>query len=144
MRTITFPTGYGLGYGQTIPANGASFKPPLVVVGANIYLRERIKRDVLQDWDVTLLFFPTSKAVYTVGVLYVSRKDNGIVSLDVCEGNTVSEALGDALAELTAHPILNDVITLKPQAIMWLASSIYACPKISLNEVLRLEAFKAA
>lgn len=136
MLIVNIPNGFGLGYGQT--TSTAGFKPPTVVVGANIYLRERIKRETLQDWDVTLLFFPTSEPVYTIGILYVSRKDDGVVSLDICKGTTVAEAIEHVLAT----PVLSETIVLKPKAIMWLASSIYACPKVFLKDLLGLEAFE--
>jgi hypothetical protein len=131
---LNFPKGYGLGYGQILKGNG--FKPPLLVVGCNNYIRSKVGADVVQNWDVHVMFFPTSETVWRIGILYISRIGENVM-LTVCDGTNIEAALIRALI-----PASGDATELHSKALVWLTHAVYRCPKISLRDILALEPYE--
>ena len=135
---MQFPKGYGLGYGIKVTKGSAGFKPPLLVVGANNYMRNltaTLGDSKWGGWDTHVLFFPTADNIYRAGILGVSRHDSQVF-LTYAEGNTVDEAIQNAFKSK------HNSIELAEHALLWLNNSVYRCPKIALKDLLSLDAFK--
>jgi hypothetical protein len=135
MQTLTFPKGYGLGYGQKILKGSEVFKFPMLVVGANTYMRERCTPERLKNWDIFLLFFPTNQPIWQAGILGISRNDNQVF-FEYAVSKSAKDAIDDCLADRDTSSI-----KLSPKAIQWLNLSVYRCPKIALRDVLSLESY---
>jgi hypothetical protein len=128
---LQFPKNYGLGYGQKIMRNENGFKSPLLVVGANNYIRENTKPEILKAWDIHILFFPTSECTWRVGALYISSSNESTM-LKVCEGINIENALKQCLEAP------KNALALHTKSIAWLNMAVYRCNKIALKEVLEL------
>jgi len=135
---MLFPKGYGLGYGVKVLKGSEGFKSPMLVVGANAYMRDtasRLKVKGFADWDMHLLFFPTADNVYRVGILGVSRHNDNQAFLSCGEADTVDRAINNAFR--SEHV----AIDLRPHAMLWLQHAIYRCPKVALKDLLSLESY---
>lgn len=134
---LKFPKGYGLGYAQLIPKNGEGFKSPMLIVGCNIYAREKASPQMIKEWDLYFLFFPTTEPTWRVGILFFSKTDRNIVMLNVCESPNIEDALTQALK----RPGTGGAVELTPKAVCWLTHSVYRCAKVALKDILALETY---
>lgn len=137
---LKFPKGYGLGYGQKILKDEPGFKPPMLCVGANTFTRQKVEAGVLQAYDLHWLFFPNAGNTYIVGVLGVERRGLETIFLNLGEGSSIDEAIGDVLSKVNFRE--GNKFVIRAHAMLWLTHSIYRCPKISLKDVLSLESYK--
>jgi hypothetical protein len=138
MNKLEFPLGYGLGYAQVVHKDKPGFKSPMLIVGANTYIMQRVDPELYKTYDLFLFFFPHSGHFWRVGLLGMNKNNiTDSAFLITSEGvNIVS-----VLANLMAMPY--ESIEIRQKGIIWLTHSIYRCPKISLKDILSLEPYKS-
>jgi hypothetical protein len=134
---------------QTLKRYSANAKNPMLIVGANTWLRERIPFFVLQRYDVHLLFYPTSTPCWVVGAAAFSRlrsdeKPLFVFSADSAVLGALERTLGKLLEAIP--PSLEEGADVESAARgaklnLWWTHWIYRCPKISLSDVLHLEPY---
>lgn len=116
-----------------------SGKSPLLIVGSNNFIRERMPFFILQKFDVHLMFFPTSERSYRIGAAVFSKTNPEQKPILLHAGEYSTEnafrqlILGIAV-QSQAEPIL-----IQPKLILWYTHWIYRCPKISLRDIQSLE-----
>lgn len=126
---LKLPIGFILGHGQLVDNETLS---PLLIVGVNSYVRERVAPNVLQDWDIFLFYCPNQDGNAVVLVVGMSRLGNAAFA-NYAMHSTVDAAIDTALG----MPI--DSVEFKPKRLAWLNLSIYRCPKVALRDVLSLK-----
>jgi hypothetical protein len=134
---------------QTLQRYAANAKNPMLVVGANTWLRERIPFFVLQRYDVHLLFYPTSTPCWVIGAAAFSRlrsdeKPLFVFSADTSVLGALERTLGRLLESIP--PSLEEgadpaEASRGSKLNLWWTHWIYRCPKISLSDVLHLEPY---
>lgn len=139
---------------QTLKTFTTSGKKPMMVVGAHSWLRARVPFFLLQQYDLHLMFYPTSSPVWVAGLIALSRTDT--TEAPVCVFS--SEAHPMKVLESVIYKVLErcypaDAKDLgKPkkeekkksfasQMHLWWTNWIYRCPKITLKDVLMLEPY---
>lgn len=141
------PAPYTCQLGQVSSGYGLTVKYPMLIVGANNYVRENIPFFIIQKYDVHLVFMPTSKQVYQLGALIVNRTEYKymFVSLDSIN---ITDAMNNIFLAITreTYNTVDDSIecrwnTQHPKLMVWLNNWIYRCHKISLKDVLHLEPY---
>ncbi|MBI4402973.1 MAG: hypothetical protein HY537_02355 [Deltaproteobacteria bacterium] len=132
-------------------------KNPMLVVGANSWLRSRLPFFLLQEYDLYPLFYPNSSPAWIVGIAALSRlrTDQRPVFVFGANGD-VTKAFDEAIFRLLEHcrPVewisdeLRNMKERDPQKAsklnLWWTHWIYRCPKISLRDVLHLEPHASA
>ncbi len=137
----------------------ATMKTPLLVVGANSWLRDHVPFFLLHRYDLHLLFYPNSMPSWVVGVAALSRTRVDEKPLFAFgSGSTGKAAFANALGKLLidTKPWQEEdkggLTLLKPQEVTdkkalqlnrWWNHWIYRCSKISLRDVLHLEGHPA-
>ncbi len=135
----------------------ASMKTPLLVVGANSWLRDHVPFFLLQRYDLHLLFYPNSTPSWVVGVAALSRTRVDEKPLFTFGSSSdpkkaFAEALGKLLIETKPweEEDKNNLTLFKQQEVTdkktlqlnrWWNHWIYRCSKISLRDVLHLESY---
>lgn len=135
----------------------ASMKTPLLVVGANSWLRDHVPFFLLQRYDLHLLFYPNSTPSWVVGVAALSRTRVDERPLFAFGSSfdpkkAFAQALGRLLIETKPweEEDKNNLTLFKQQEVTdkktlqlnrWWNHWIYRCSKISLRDVLHLESY---
>lgn len=139
---------------RTLKKYANAMKSPMLIVGANNWVRTRVPFYVLQKYDVHLFFYPNSTQVWVVGAAAVSRvkveeKPIFVFSADPSIGSAMDKLFGLLLAALkpdqdeSGLPTMSDEPTSAKASKLnlWWTHWIYRCPKISLKDVLHLDAY---
>lgn len=121
-------------------------KQPMLVVGSNNWMRSHIPFFLLQQYDVYLLFYPNATRAWVVGCVAFSRTvENAEPLWSYSAACTIEEALKQAMWGLLKSKETNtEVRTVHSKLNAWLIHWIYRCPKITLKDVLHLEAYSRA
>lgn len=138
----------------TLRRYSQSMKNPMLIVGANQYIRSKAPFFLLQQYDLHLLFYPNSTQAWVVGMVAVSRQRTDEKPVFVFSADTnIQEALDqlffkvlEALRpeeQISGSPILNRDKTdsISSQLNMWWVHWIYRCPKIAIKDILSLEPY---
>ena len=139
---------------RTLKKFASQMKNPMLMVGANNWIRGKIPFFLLQEYDLHLLFYPNSTPAWVIGVAAFSRvrvdeRPTFVFAADADITRAMDDAIFRALealrpADWRSEPDSREE-ALKPERIsklnMWWTHWIYRCPKISLREVLHLEAY---
>lgn len=135
---------------QTLKRYTNSAKNPMLIVGANNWLRERVPFFLLQRYDLHLLFYPNSTPCWVVGLAAFSRlradeKPIFVFAADTTILSALEKTLGKILE--ACPPSLNAGVSddYEPNGAklnLWWTHWIYRCPKISLSDVLHLDPYE--
>lgn len=138
----------------TLRRYSQSMKNPLLVVGANQFIREKAPFFLLQEYDLHLLFYPNSTQAWVMGMVAVSRTRTDEKPTFVFAAHTdIQEALNQlfykVLEVLKPEEESSGKMSVKPAAHklgsskmnMWWIHWIYRCPKIALKEIQSLESY---
>lgn len=144
---------------RTLQKYAATHKSPMLIVGANGWLRDRVPFTVLQQYDLHLFFYPNSTPTWVVGVAAMSRINTSEpVQFFFGAHRDVNEALLQLVGKVVefSRPVegpdegapaaLRSVDGAKASASklhLWWTHWIYRCPKISLKDVSHLEPYEA-
>jgi hypothetical protein len=131
-----------------------SMKNPMLIVGANEYIRSKAPFFLLQQYDLHLLFYPNSMQAWVVGLVAVSRQRTDEKPVFVFSAHTdIKEALDQLFCkilealkpeeQLTGTPVLrrDKADSISSQMNMWWIHWIYRCSKINLKDILSLESY---
>ncbi|MBI1860644.1 MAG: hypothetical protein HYR96_06980 [Deltaproteobacteria bacterium] len=128
-----------------------SAKSPMLIVGANTWIRGRVPFFMLQQYDLHLLFYPNSTPTWVVGILALSRLRTEEPPLFAFASyGTMGTAIDQAIGKILVHcrptewnPSQTEPSKKKAQNAsklhLWWTNWVYRCPKISLRDVLHLE-----
>ena len=137
---INMPEGYNLGYAQLVTKNDNAFKNPMLIVGANTWMRTKIKHEILTIYDVHLFFCPTSKTHWQVACVMMHRVEGfKCISYNI---NSLNIQIAFENLVLLINNTQENKEAVNDKLNVWLIHSIDRCPKISLKDVLHLEPYK--
>ncbi len=130
-------------------------KKPMLIVGSNHWLRQQVPFFLSQQYDLYLLFYPNQSLSWVVGLMAISR-----LSLTepphFCFGSDreIKKALESAICQIlqfcrpmdwkNRHKKDGETEGKKhklSQLMLWWNNWVYKCPKISLKDILQLEAY---
>ncbi len=152
----------GMARGRVLRQYATSMKNPMLVVGANNWLRLRVPFFLIQEYDLHILFYPNSMPSWVVGIAAFARRTTeakpvfGFASshdimgaLDgalfkILESCRPQDAFFDLEGERAVTEIPESISEDKAKAMrlnMWWTNWIYRCSKISLKDVLALESY---
>ncbi|NBX67959.1 MAG: hypothetical protein EBR01_03220 [Proteobacteria bacterium] len=139
---------------RTLKKYTSSMKNPMLVVGANNWMRTKVPFYLLQQYDLHLLFYPNSTQAWVVGLAAFSRQRLEEKPQFVFAANAdIHQAIDQLFFKIvevlrpsepeTEIPRIPDE---HPKGMgsklhMWWTQWIYRCPKISLKDLLHLEAY---
>lgn len=140
---------------RTLKKYSNAMKSPMLIVGANNWVRGKVPFYVLQKFDLHLFFYPNSTQVWVVGAAAVSRlrvdeKPVFVFSADSSITKAMDKLFGQLIATLRPNedesgmPRIGEEAPTSAKASklnMWWTHWIYRCPKISLKDVLHLEPY---
>ena len=140
---------------RTLKQYSSSVKNPMLIVGANNWLRMKVPFFLLQQFDLHLLFYPNSSQAWVVGLAAFSRMSVEEKPVFVFEAHAeVGKAVEGAIYRLLETVRSQDfdgeswnekqskqTSARASKLNMWWTHWIYRCPKISLKDVLHLEAY---
>lgn len=145
---------HGFARARTVRRFAANVKSPMLIVGTNNWIRQKVPFFFLQQYDLHLLFYPNSMPSWVVGLACLSRQSTKKKpfftfgsAADV--GAAVDMALLRAL-ELCRPPAYQfegeaapgdppaEQEDGSPQLHLWWTNWVYRCPKIALKDVLHL------
>lgn len=140
---------------RTLKKYANAMKSPMLIVGANNWIRTRVPFYVLQKYDIHLFFYPNSTQVWVVGAAAVSRvrtdeKPVFVFSADPTIGAAMDKLFGMLLAAIRPNADEEGMPKFEKAAEsnsrnsklnMWWTHWIYRCPKISLKDVLHLDPY---
>ncbi len=158
-ESATLEALYSLTRQKTLQGYANSSKNPMLIVGANSWVRSRVPYFLLQEYDLHLLFYPNSSPCWVVGLAAFSRiKSDAKPIFTFCSDADMNVALEGTLAKLLewARPEVGE--NPEGQAMeageekgsfsekgfrlnLWWTHWIYRCSKIALKDVLHLEAY---
>jgi hypothetical protein len=137
---------------RTLRKYSASMKNPMLVVGANNWIRTKVPFFLLQQYDLHLLFYPNSTQAWVVGMIALSRLNTSekpvfVFSSDSDMGKAIDKLFFKLLE--TLRPAEDELFTNRihentqqnPKLSLWWTHWIYRCPKISLKDLLHLEPY---
>lgn len=144
---------YQLARVRTLRRYAVSGKNPMLIVGANNWIRTRVPFFLLQQYDLHLLFYPNSMPAWVVGIAAFSRtRTEGKPVFVFGSDGTIEGALQMAIGRIleACHPnddfsgTVEDTRDARElghasKLNLWWTHWIYRCPKISLKDVLHLE-----
>lgn len=146
---------YSLTRQKTLQGYAASAKNPMLVVGANNWIRQRVPYFLLQEYDLHLLFYPNASPCWVTGVaafsriksdarpIFVFSSDADLtVSLETCLAKLLEWARpegGEAAPEL--RPVEAGFSDKGFRLNLWWTHWIYRSSKIALKDVLNLETY---
>jgi len=119
-------------------------KLPMLIVGANNYMRTHLKHSLFVNYDVYLLFQPRSEMVYSPAA-FIQGRNKPIISFASVDDTNIQKAFKTlflAIDEEIKLMELGDVKPINDKLSIWYMHWVYRCPKISLNDVLHLEPYK--
>ncbi len=145
---------YSLTRQKTLQGYSNSQKSPMLVVGANNWIRSRVPYFLLQEYDIHLLFYPNASPCWVVGMAAFSRiKSDAKPFFSFASDADITKALETSIEKLLewARPEVTEEATMPTaDAIfsdkgfrlnMWWTHWIYRCSKIALKDILHLEAY---
>lgn len=139
---------------RTLNKYTTQMKKPMLIVGANNWVRTQVPFFLLQQYDLHLMFYPTSTPTWVVGLAALSRVKTTEPPVFFFESHhKISEALTTVLSRMLEHcrPVdwmseTEEVVEMEESEQnrnrrmgAWWNNWIYRCPKISLKDVLHLE-----
>lgn len=137
---------------RVIHQYGAAMKNPMLVVGSNAWIRDRVPFFLLQQQDLYLLFYPNAFPCWVVGVAAFSRQSVEAKPIFVfASGTDINQAMSEALYKMVDQcrpsewsPSSDRTVSdkekdKKAKLHQWWTNWIYRSPKISLKDVLHLE-----
>jgi hypothetical protein len=145
---------------RTLRKYSSTMKSPMLMVGTNNWVRNRVPFYLLQQYDLHLLFYPNSTPTWVVGLAAVSRVSTVEPPVFVFgSGADITDALDSVLlkmlercrpADWQREDIGNEAtaerdrnkLQRQSKLGLWWTHWIYRCPKISLKDVLHLEPYK--
>lgn len=149
---------YGLAKARTLGKYAASMKNPMLIVGANNWIRGKVPFFLLQQYDLHLLFYPNAMPAWVVGLAAFSRQKSTEPPVFVFGasneiGTALDQAIHKVLEVCRPADLALEEDTMRPapdpekagntmKLNMWWTHWIYRCPKISLRDVLHLEPYK--
>lgn len=139
---------------STLKRYSNTMKNPMLIVGANNWIRTKVPFFLLQQYDLHLLFYPNSTQAWVLGLVAFSRQRTDEKPVFVFAAHTdVKEALEELFfkilealkpeEQITGDPVLKSERG-GPHASklnMWWTHWIYRCPKIALKDVMHLESY---
>ncbi len=145
---------YELSKQKILQGYATSGKSPMLVVGANNWLRQRVPYFLLQEYDLHMLFYPNASPCWVTGIAAFSRmkSDSKPVFLFSADAD-INVAMERCLAKLLewARPESGEAMETVPtessfsekgfRLNLWWTHWIYRCSKIALKDVLNLEAY---
>jgi hypothetical protein len=137
---------------RTLKRYASHMKNPMLVVGANNWVRTKVPFFLIQQYDLHLLFYPNSTQAWVVGMVAFSRHNTSEKPIFVFGADS---EIGRALDQLffkileVLRPSEDEIFSNRtgeaqeqnPKLGMWWTHWIYRCPKISLKDVLHLEPY---
>lgn len=143
---------YQLARWRTLKEFANSGKNPMLIVGANSWLRQKVPFFLLQQYDLYPLFYPNASPTWVVGVGAFSRMNASeppifMFGCDSEIGKALDKAIYQLLevcrpADWRSDPFKNKEGQQDEKGAklnLWWTRWIYRCPKISLKDVLHLE-----
>jgi hypothetical protein len=144
---------YHLTRQKTLQSYATSGKNPMLVVGANNWIRQRVPYFLLQEYDLHLLFYPNASPCWVLGVAAFSRIKSDAQPIFVYgSGADIAPALESCLAKLLEwsrpgqegeepRPVEAGHCEKNFRLNLWWTHWIYRSSKIALKDVLHLEAY---
>lgn len=128
-------------------------KRPLLIVGANAMLRERVPFYFLQQNDIHLLYHPSKNKSHKISLVYTPRlaQDAKAAGVITVEAHSVDAAIEKAIgaAVTSARPFDSENQNKKQETkptdekrLTWVTNGLYRLPKIAIKDVNNLEAYK--
>jgi hypothetical protein len=145
---------------RTLRKYSSTMKSPMLMVGSNNWVRNRVPFYLLQQYDLHLLFYPNSTPSWVVGLAAISRVSTTEPPVFVFgSGPEILTAIDSLLLKMLerCRPVDWQNETADFDAIdekdhnkrqrnlklgLWWTHWIYRCPKISLKDVLHLEEYR--
>lgn len=118
----------------------------MLVLGSNSFQRQKLPFFILQNYDVHYFFHPNSNAYWHIGAMTISRTNPGDIKYVAVRGGDVNQTL-DALNQAvlvqrsTPEGTVSQGEAIPETQAKWLANWVYRQPKLSLRDVLALEAY---
>jgi hypothetical protein len=124
---------------------------PMLVIGAENWIREQLPFYVLQNYDVHMLFYPNSMPSWVIGIVAINRKTTESSPVFVfSSGPGIFNVIEDALNKLLIHirpeegleewpPSSIKVAPRNSKLNTWWNAWVYRCVKITLKDILHLE-----
>ncbi len=159
-ESATLEALYSLTRQKTLRGYANSVKNPMLIVGANSWVRNRVPYFLLQEYDLHLLFYPNASPCWVVGLAAFSRIKSDAkpiftfssdADMTVALEGTLAKLLEWARPEVGENPEGRVVESLDDKAggfsekgfrlNLWWTHWIYRCSKIALKDVLHLEAY---
>lgn len=153
---------YQLTLQRTLRRYASQGKSPLLVVGANHWLRARVPFFLLQEYDLHLVFYPNSSPCWILGLVAFSRlrsssKPTFIFSASHSMQQAIDEVLGKAVEMCRPDPDY-DSLSIPPisggplgnpeaegeagkRLNLWWTHWIYRCSKINWKDIIGLEPY---
>ncbi|MBY0372326.1 hypothetical protein K2X33_16720 [bacterium] len=150
---------YTLTRQKTLQGYANTAKNPMLVVGANNWIRQRVPFFLLQEYDLHLLFYPNASPCWVVGLAAFSRTKADAKPLFTFSSDAdINVALEGLIAKLLewARPEGADGMEeaqgskASPDSAysekgfklnLWWTHWIYRCAKITLKDILHLESY---
>lgn len=137
---------------RTLKKYTMGMKNPMLVVGANNWIRTKVPFALLQQYDLHLLFYPNSTHAWVLGLAAFSRQSTSEKPLFVFSAHAdINQAIDELFYRLMESLKLEDESSLMNQPLtksngdnrlyLWWNNWIYRCSKISLKDVLHLEGY---
>lgn len=139
---------------RTLKKYTSSMKNPMLVVGANNWMRTKVPFYLLQQYDLHLLFYPNSTQAWVVGLAAFSRqrleeKPQFVFAADADIHQAIDQLFFKIVEVLRPSEPETEIPRIPdehPKGMgsklhMWWTQWIYRCPKISLKDLLHLEAY---
>jgi hypothetical protein len=126
-----------------------TIKQPMLIVGANNYVREYTPFFIMQKYDIYLFFMPCADTVYKIGAAMISRTEKDAEPIYIStQSKNIQEAMQNIFfgVAIEATKYLDENVKtkkIKEKLIIWHTHWIYRCPKIALRDVLSLEQHKS-
>jgi hypothetical protein len=145
---------FGWAKARTLKKFASQMKNPMLMVGANNWIRGKVPFFLLQEYDLHLLFYPNSTPAWVVGIAAFSRtrvdeRPTFVFAADSDINRAMDEVVFRTLEALRPADWRGDADSreeaLKPERVsklnLWWTHWIYRCSKISLRDVLHLDAY---
>lgn len=143
---------------RTLGKYSTTMKNPMLIVGANNWIRLRVPFFLLQNYDLHLLFYPNAMPAWVVGIAAFSRVRTDerpifVFGSAAAIGDALEHAIGKILETCHprdeegggAEPVFRSAQEKRDTQIaklnLWWTHWIYRCPKIALKDVVHLEPY---
>jgi hypothetical protein len=119
-------------------------KQPMLIVGANSFIRDNMPFFVLEHYDIHLFFYPTSESAYVVEAMaWHKQHHNSAPIVSYYAHNEPKTALLQAMWRIIPQVLMKDESEAF-KAARWLTHWIYRCPKVSIADIFHLESYDKA